>query len=213
MEYKAVIEPVSGLVVMAPFKRQVGRATFHVHEGAEAWAPDSRFMDRVGTWAWPGVQIHIHPRNDIKRIFRRDNRWEHFPKKPFPFRAWNVSDKDTIRIFVDETETPESVKWMVLHELGHSIVGHTPELRKMRKFPKPANYATSDEAHASVPEEQWCNAFADRQAHAHGTRPGLDRVWWRKRLEARGYGALQEVEHSTSWVPLAVGALVLYVLL
>jgi hypothetical protein len=208
MEYKAVIEPVSGLVVQAPFKRPSGAATFHVHEGAEAWAPTSRFMDYVGSIAWPGTEVHLHPRKDVKRIFKKDNPYDRFPAKPYAFRAWNVSGKDRIRIFVDETETPESVEWMVLHELGHSVVTHTPSLRYLRSIPKPANYATSDEAHASVPEEQWCNAYADKRARI----PKLDRHWWRRRMTMLGYGGAGHEEHSKSWVPLALGALVLYVL-
>jgi hypothetical protein len=207
MEYKAVIEPVSGLVARVPGTFRHGRATFIIHKGAEAWAPSSRFMDYVGTLTWPGTEVHLHPRKDIKRIFRKDNPLDPFPNKPYAFRAWNVSENDRIRVFVDETETPESVEWMILHEVGHSHVTHTPALKHLRRIPKPANYATSDEAHASVPEERWCNGFADKRARV----PGLDRLWWRRRMTMLGYGAAED-EHSINWVPLVVGAAVLYIM-
>ena len=204
MEYKAVIPPVSGLVVQRPGTFVHGNATFVVHPGAEAWAPDSRFMDTLGGWAPPNTVIHLHPRSEIRACFAKDNPHQRFPKKPFPFRAWNAPHKG-IRMFVDETETPDSVKWGILHEVGHSFVTHTPGLNRLRKIPKPLNYATSDEAHASVPEEQFCNAFADYLAPRMGvTGAGYDRAWWRKRVEAYGYGAEAEREHPNIVLPLAL---------
>jgi hypothetical protein len=206
MQYKAVIEPVSGLVVQVPGTYQRGNATFVIHPGAEAWAPDSRFMDSLGTWAPPNTVIHLHPRSDIRKYFAKDNPHERFPSKPYPFRAWNAPHKQ-IRMFVDETETPDSVKWGILHEVGHSFVTHTPGLNRLRKIPKPLNYATSDKAHAAVPEEQFCNAFADHLAPMMGVQGrGYDRAWWRKRVDAAGYGQSSE-SNVPFMLPWVVGAL------
>jgi hypothetical protein len=39
---------------------------------------------------------------------------------------------------------------------------------------------------------------------------GYDRAWWRKRVEAYGYGAEKEREHSNPVLPLALAAGVMY---
>ena len=173
MEYKAAIPTVSGLAVM-------------VHPGAEAWSPDGAFVRKVERLAPPGTRVHLHPRSAVRDVYEGEGVSAPFPDKPYAFRGWNQRS-GPIHIFVDGTETPDSVKWLMLHEVGHSVVNATPELRrKLRRTPIPPTYAFSDETHGNVPEERWCNAFAD----AHAPVPGLDRTWWRRRTQAREYGTL-----------------------
>jgi hypothetical protein len=48
--------------------------------------------------------------------------------------------------------------------------------------PRPANYLTSDAAHERYPEEQMANLVADQLAPHFDSRPGLNRIWWRRRV-------------------------------
>lgn len=205
MEYKAVIEPVSGLVVQAPMRASSGNVTYTIHAGAEAWAPPVGFWWRVGQIAPPRTNVHIHPRKDVERIWRGDNPVGAFPSKPYAFRAYNNERNNVIRMFVDETETVESLCWGILHEIAHSIVSATPDLAYLRNVKKPTNYETNDDAHASHPEEKFANAFADRHAPAFGLSKGMDRHWWRRRMKARGYGAPEDSGFPWLGVAMVVG--------
>jgi len=115
-----------------------------------------------------------------------------FKRRPadsdYRFRAYN-NGKETM-IYVNETETPASVKWLLLHEMTHASLNAWPEAADIiRSIPKPANYATNDEAHASVWEEQIADGCADHLAPSMGTLPGLNRKWWRRKMAA-DYGEL-----------------------
>jgi hypothetical protein len=162
MTYKAAIPLASGIA------RTFGNATIRVLPGAEPWVPDAAWLTRVS---------HVVPQGCVVTFERRQER-------KYPYRA--VADRDlTIRIFVDETETPESVKWLMLHELFHARVSATPEVaRALRSEPRPPGYPLDDDAHEALLEEQLANEYADMLAPAFNTRPGLNRRWWRARTHA-----------------------------
>jgi hypothetical protein len=107
--------------------------------------------------------------------------WQALSAKVPPGQTVNTGSKTIV--YVDETETPESVKWLLLHEMAHATINRCTEAaRIIRAAPKPKNYATDDNAHASVWEEQIANACANYLAPSMGTLPDLDRFWWRKRV-------------------------------
>lgn len=91
-----------------------------------------------------------------------------------------------VQIIVDASETPESVKWLLLHEMAHSAVECTPFVHQLRAEPKPKGYPWNDDAHEAVTEEKLANAVADTLAPRFGTQPGLNRRWWRARCRALG---------------------------
>lgn len=85
----------------------------------------------------------------------------------------------------DLTETTQSLTWLLLHELAHVEVNQTSLLdAALRSIPRPKDYLTNDEAHEAWPEEQLANLVADRLSSRLGSRPGLNRLWWRQRVRA-----------------------------
>jgi hypothetical protein len=165
MEYKAVIPIVSGIAVSMPdFRPEPIRVL--VDPGTEPWVPDSAWWAALSAKVPPGQTVHFQHRPAANK---------------YRYRAVNNGSKTTI--YVDGTETPESVKWLLLHEMTHATINRCTEAaRIIRSQPKPKDYATNDEAHASVWEEQIANACADYLAPSMETYPGLDRFWWRTRV-------------------------------
>ncbi len=172
MNYKAAIPLVSGLVVQLP-EWSVGDIHVVAEPGTEPWIPPYSWMAALSEMVPAGQNITFKLR----------------PKdSDYRFRAFN-SGKETM-IYVDETETPASVKWLLLHEMAHASLNEWPEAAAIiRKEPKPKNYATDDDAHASVWEEQIADGCADHLAPSMGTLPGLNRKWWRRKMAA-DYGEL-----------------------
>jgi hypothetical protein len=176
--YKALIEPVSGLAVEVPGTFRFGNLSVTIPQELVGIAPEFTWFWKVAEFVPTPTNLSFHLRRDVKKVFDRDHTGEPFPGE-WAFRAYATEDGKTIRVFVDHAETPESLKWIVLHEIGHVIVAANPGLRKVyRSRPKPLNYATNDDAHDAWPEEIACNDMANRLAPI----PNLDRKWWRKRV-------------------------------
>jgi len=203
MGYKAAIAPASGLafvpsgasepVVLHPPAGTVGGEPFVVYGNMRVvygvdtldYVPGPEFLADVGRRAAPGTTL----------IFRRRP-----PGKGHGYRAF-AERNGTVLLYVDETETKDSVKWLVLHELAHILVTAQPTLAEtLRSQPRPSGYPKDDAAHEAVIEEQVANAYADLLAPV----PGLDRRWWRKRTQAMGYGDALSVPRSPRNVALGV---------
>jgi hypothetical protein len=127
------------------------------------------------------VLIEVVPREAVQQLWRRD-----FGRSPFPgtyaFRAFTRGNH--VRLLADRTETRASLTWLLLHELAHFAVNQEPLLdQALRSVPKPAGYLTNDKAHEAWPEEHLANLVADQLAPRVGSRPGLDRLWWRRRVD------------------------------
>lgn len=165
MEYKAVIPMVSGIAVSFPdFRTEPIRVI--ADPGTEPWVPDAAWWQALSAKVPPGQTVHFQRRPAANK---------------YRYRAVNTGSKTIV--YVDEIETPESVKWLLLHEMAHATINRAPAAANIiRSQPKPKNYATDDNAHASVWEEQIANGCADYLAPSMGTRPGLNRFWWRKRV-------------------------------
>lgn len=219
--YKAAIAPASGLafvpsgsstpVVLHPpqaapsggWAVQHGNLRVVTLPGAQDWVPDPSWLSWVGGWAPPRTTITFVRRPETA---------------PKNFRAVaNRPQSDgsvAVRILVDETETRDSVRWLVLHEMGHVLISANPTLAEtLRAERYPANYPHDDDAHEAVLEEQIANAFADRLAPV----PGLNRRWWRKRTKGYvqptlGYGAAASPPVPRYVLPLVLVAGLGYVL-
>ena len=124
--------------------------------------------------------VELVPRRLVQQLWLRD-----FGNSPFPglyaFRAFTRDDH--IRMLSDWTETPQSLTWLLIHELAHFAVNQEPLLdRALRSIPKPAKYLTDDHAHGEWLEEKLANAVADQLAPSVGSSAGLNRLWWRRRV-------------------------------
>jgi hypothetical protein len=130
------------------------------------------------------VVVTIHPRRNVARIWEKDHGKAMFTH-PYAFRAYTRGNQS--RLFTDETETPDSMLWLLLHELAHVELGRNPFLKAAyRKLPKPPGYLTSDTAHEAHPEEQFANLVANQWfSHLTGEPCIYDRLWWRKRVNRR----------------------------
>jgi hypothetical protein len=158
-----------------------GQLTVEVRPGAEAWVPPARWFRFFGD-ALPGPQrVVFHPRSERARAWAEDHpERKEPPGHAYSFRAYTRGP--VTRIFVDDTETRASTGWLLAHELAHALLNRVPSLAtELRRHPRPERYATSDEAHEAVPEEQVANRVADLVSTRLGGRPGLNRRWWRAR--------------------------------
>ena len=102
------------------------------------------------------------------------------------FRAYTRGR--VVKLFVDPTETRDSVLWLLHHELAHVGVTQTPGLvSSLRRAPRPPGYPNDDDAHESHPEERHANAVADAWMSLRGRPQGLDRRWWRSQVKRQGF--------------------------
>jgi len=207
--YKAAIPLASGLafvpagatepIVLHPSKGTEGGRPFVDYYNLRVvqepntldYVPEPEWLARTGRIAPPGTLV----------VFIR--RPEAPLGKKYPYRAVATprpGGGTSIRLFVDETETKDSVKWLLLHELAHALVTAQPTLAEtLRAEPRPPGYPHNDDAHEAVFEERLANAFADR----HAPVPGLDRRWWRARTKTLGYSGAGPGA-SSSALPLVV---------
>jgi hypothetical protein len=139
------------------------------------------FSDKVGG----KVHLRIYPRRMVKTVWKFEKPLVPFPPKEYAFRAF--ARGSTITLLDDDTETRESLGWLLLHELAHVWVTRTPKLRKhFRSIEKPEGYLVSDAAHESSPEEQFANMMADQWFKDFYHKPGsYHRLWWRKQVLGR----------------------------
>ena len=152
----------------------------YVHPGAVPWVPSPETTGRIEEHLRIPVVVEWVPRAWVRALWERDN-----PGKPFPgmyaFRAY--SRGPSTKILVDHTETKESALWVLLHELAHTQLETSPLISAAyRSVPRSSSYVTSDAQHEAWPEEQLANLVANQWATSLGSRPGLDRAWWRRRV-------------------------------
>ncbi|KIL35146.1 hypothetical protein SD71_16085 [Cohnella kolymensis] len=129
------------------------------------------------------------------------------------FRAFNMMKEHQIYIFVDESETLESLLWITFHELTHTALhdeklliyyfSHKRDDFIMERFnfrnPQAASdfyfadetISLQDEIHENLPEEKFCNDLATRIVGFDYSRP-----WWRERRKQLGLDV--EAENTES---------------
>jgi hypothetical protein len=160
-----------------------------IYPGAERWAPDADVMQRLSCLLTRDVVVEIAPRAQVRAIWQRDHGGRPMPDYgPYAFRAYSRDGRAVI--FVDPTETQASTLWLLLHELAHLEVASARMLKSAyRSMPKPPGYMTNDAAHEAHPEEQLANLVATRTLAHLGLPPRqLDRLWWRRRVQAHRRG-------------------------
>jgi hypothetical protein len=114
------------------------------------------------------VNVSIWPRSMIDQVYGK-------PSYPYAFRA--VSRNNEAILFVDKTETPDSIAWLLAHELAHHLIFSKPSWREELLKKRPAHLDPSGDAfHALDPEELAADDIATKIL---GTR--FNRAWWRRR--------------------------------
>ncbi len=159
----------------------MGRLSVLIHGQPATLIPPSVWTRLAhGPYLSTAVHVELVPRSLVRKLWRRD-----MGSKPFPgtyaFRGYTRGNR--VVLLSDATETPASLTWLLLHELAHVQVNNAPMLDKaFSSIPLPAGYMTSDAAHERYPEEQMANLVADQLAPHFDSRPGLNRIWWRRRV-------------------------------
>jgi hypothetical protein len=159
---------------------QLGRLTVLTHGPPDVVIPLPVWQKLAsGPYLDKPVLVEVVPRSLVRELWARD-----MGSKPFPgayaFRAYTRGCK--VVLLSDATETAQSLVWLLLHELAHVQVNDRPLLEEaFRSTPRPPGYVSNDEAHEAWPEERFANQMADALAPSFGSRPGLNRLWWRTR--------------------------------
>lgn len=152
-----------------------------------AWMPQATALSMISDHVVANVHVLLRPRADLAALWA----WSHpdnpaLPRLPaYAFRAWCIPSKNEIVILVDGTETPQSITWLLLHELVHRELRHSPLIAEaLGRVRKPHNYLTSDDAHQAHPEERICDWIATIWYRKLGYAPPwrMDRRWWRARV-------------------------------
>lgn len=141
-----------------------------VHPEAEPWRPSNRCLAKLETEL--SGRAHLWPRHLASRVLGRS-------AAPYAFRAFT---RDGVsHLFVDPTETPTSICWLLAHELSHQQLAHRPGVQTALRAARPQDLDPSGDAfHQVDPEERYCDGIATRLV---GQR--LDRDWWRARTQRR----------------------------
>lgn len=141
----------------------------HVHPDTTSWVPRQAQMEALQRF-FQGTEtdVYLHPRSEANKVLGRH-------AKPYAFRAFTRGKES--HLFVDFTETPESVAWLMAHELCHRMVDQTPTLENAFTEARPKDLEPAGDAFHDVdPEERFCDGIA---TNLMGYR--MDRRWWRQR--------------------------------
>ena len=167
-------------VVMAEKTASDGLLKLFCHVDATDWCPNGDLVDRISPLFNKEVSVSIFPRYLVSKVWEEDHPGQTYDKDYYAFRAY--AGRDYCKIFVDETETKDSVLWVMLHELAHISLASTPYLFKAYRHLTAPDYFESDEAHENDPEEQMANtvAMAVMDILGYG-KVSYPRYWWRER--------------------------------
>lgn len=159
------------------------------HPSLRPWLPPARGAAAVASLLQSPVVVYLHRRPDLAAAWAAATGGRAPPAvAPYSFRAWAPRGAGHVHVLVDETETPASVAWLILHELTHAELGRSPYLAAAFRelTPQPQGYLSSDEAHEAHPEEVVADFVATRMLPVMGhPARNYDRGWWRPRVRAR----------------------------
>jgi len=145
----------------------------HVHPEARGWIPRKTQLDQLKSFfSDPNLSVKLWPRHMASQILGR-------PTKPYEFRAFTRDDES--HVFVDPTETPESIAWLIGHELCHRLIDQNETLSNAFADARPLDIdPAGDTFHEIDSAERFCDGIATRLL---GYRQ--DRTWWRKQIPKR----------------------------
>ena len=163
---------------------------------ADPWLPVQGVLAGVRKYLSPRTVLHLLPRSALPTTFEREL-GAPFEGSPYQLRAWALKSRGEAWVFVDETETRDSVLWVLLHELAHLDLVGAGLLQAAVTVPRTAAYDT-DEGHEADPEERLANQVATAMlGKLTGCARALDRRWWRRRVCQLGLSSEQcGVQHG-----------------
>lgn len=150
-----------------------------------------RVLKRLQEWFRLGrpFPVYVYPRREAERL-----QWQHdleatggrsdgLPIEPYGYRGW-CSYREIILLW-DETETPDSMEWLLYHELGHHATSSASMIDKAMAEENRVEGRTTydwkdDAAHEADSEERLVN----RVATAFMGGREYARPWWRPRVRA-----------------------------
>ena len=155
-----------------------------VHNEAREWIPPKVSLDQLKrAFNLPQATVRIIPRRIIPQFHKETQ--DGFD---YGFRGFTRGNQSYI--FVDETENPHSIAWLMAHELCHIEIGQNDYLRKKFDSQTPTVDPKSDEFHRLDPEELYCDSRAN---NILGTN--FDRFWWRAKVNK----FLRDNRHRGKW--------------
>ncbi len=153
---------------------------------AANWLPAGTALRMINGHLAQEVHVRLWDRTDLAHAWAVGHPGQALPNLPrYAFRAWAEPRTGNVHVLVDNTETPESVTWLLLHELAHHELRASPfvagALAQTIRHPR---YMTDDDAHQADPEERIADWIATRWFRQLGYPPPLrrDRHWWRARV-------------------------------
>lgn len=149
-----------------------------IHTAANWWTPAPDQIEALArSFPGDGFVARLYPRSMVETVLGRK------PARQYAFRAFTRNGES--HLFVDETETPDSIAWLLGHELCHQEIAKQPRVKRMLDKGRPQDLdPAGDRFHEEDPEERRCD---DRATRIVGYR--TDRKWWRKRV-------LERTEHE-----------------
>lgn len=161
--------------------------TLRYATGTEPWVPAVDQLALVDRLLRAPATVELLPRAALGATWARTHGGQAMPVPPCSIRAWASKATRNAYIFVDASETPTSVLWLLGHELAHLEITHAPLVELSVTVPRGPEYLATDEGHEADPEEQLCNRVgASLVELLTGKREMLDRRWWRRRAGTRG---------------------------
>jgi hypothetical protein len=158
------------------------RIALRAAPGTEPWVPEPDHLADLACSLTDDVNVEIYPRADVARVWATEHQGAAMPVDRYAFRAFAKGRRAIL--FVDSTETRDSVLWLLVHELTHLELPHSRLLFEVyRNRERHPDYLKSDEAHEADLEEQFANQIADAMMERLGRPTGLHRTWWRERVQ------------------------------
>lgn len=137
--------------------------------GAERWKDQDSFHLVLHHFRHLPGQAHVWPRRQVDGVMGCST-------APWAFRAVTRGGMRS-DLFVDDTEIPESISWLLTHELTHQAIGTRPDFRDRLHQIRSTSDPASDAFHVEDSEERVCDLVATKLI---GRR--YDRAWWRNRV-------------------------------
>ena len=155
-----------------------------------AWLPAEATLTSVRKYLSRRTVVHLLPRRALAETFAREI-GHPLVGSLYQLRAWSLKSRGEAWVFADQTETRDSVLWVLLHELAHLDLVGAGLLQAAVEAPRTAAYDT-DEGHEADPEERLANQVATALlGQLTGRSQALDRRWWRARVCRMGLSSEQ----------------------
>ena len=162
--------------------------------GVAAWWPTVEQVELLDRLLRAPATIALLPRAELAATWARVHGGQALGVPPCSIRAWANKETRNAYIFIDASETRDSVIWLMGHELGHLELRRAPLVELSVTVPRGPEYLATDAGHEAAPEEQLVNQVGASVVELlTGRRQMLDRHWWRARArelgECRGFNA------------------------